>query len=455
MAFQDIRKSRKRLRPEEIRIVALLVIILSALLALNIYLARIVPGGEWLYLRWEGVHSFLDPDSASGLKYARTVPDGETILFVKHIDPYGTAVGQSVQQIVYGRNAFANEYAYILNDPFYIVLLYIPLVIIPNIVNWLLPSANVGFDLVRGIWMLLSEAALVFTVLFSFRLSEWQPPRWLYFILIGVGLFGFFSLNALTTASPTIFLGFLYLCILLALRSFSDELAGGLLFLVAYQWEVSALFFLVIIVFVIVNRRWNVLMGFGMSLVVLLIVSFLSNPDWGLPYIRAVLSDWYRTASLNLGSVLSVWFPAVKFPLSRIISVLLIAIVFLESIGAAQAPFRRVVWTAALALAAAPLVGFAMFPSNYVVLILPLAMIVALVWERWRRSKVLVVALVLVVAFLAPFGLYSQTILYYAPLYTQLLSVLPPVAAIIGLYWMRWWVLHSPRTWADQIGFHK
>src|SRR5215211_6780189 len=441
MAFQDIRKSLKRLRPEEVRVAALLVIILSALLALNIYVARIVPGGEWLYLRWEGVHAL---DSAPGLKYARTMPDGKTALFVTRMEPYCTEVGRAVQQIVYGRNAFANEYAYILNDPFYIVLLYIPLFIIPNIVNWLFPSAGAGFDLVRGIWMLFSEIILVFTVLFSFRLSEWEPPRWLYF-----------SLNALVTASPAIFLAFLCLCILLALRSHSDELAGGLLLLVAYQWEVSALFFLSVMMFVFVNRRWNVLMGLGMSLVVLLIVSFLANPGWGLPYIRAVLSDWYRSANVNLGSVLSNWFPTVKFSLSRFISILMIAIVCIESIGAAQAPFRRVVWTAALALAATPLIGLAMFTSNYVVFILPLVLIVALIWERWRRSKAPFVALILLAALLVPFGLYLQTISVYAPFHTQLLSVLPPVAAIVGLYWMRWWVLHSPRTWADQIGFRK
>jgi hypothetical protein len=383
------------------------------------------------------------------------MPDGPVELLVTRNEPYSRAVGQSVQQIVYGRNAFSNEYAYILNDPFYIVLLYIPLVLVPNAINWLLSSAFVGFDVVRGIWMLLSEIALVYTVLFSFRLSEWEPPRWLHFTFIVFGLAGFFSLNALVTASPTIFLGFLYLCILLALRAGSDELAGGLLVLVAYQWEVSALFFLVILVFVLANRRWNVLMGFGMALVVLLVISFLTNPGWGLPYIRAVLSDWYRSANLNLNSIASTWFPTVRFPISRAVSILAIVMVFIESVGAAQAPFRRVVWTAALALAATPLIGLAMFPSNYVVLILPLVLIVALIWERWTRSKVLVVVLVLLASLLVPFGLYVQTILRYAPLYTQLLTVVPPLATIMGLYWMRWWVLHPPRTWADQLGFYK
>jgi hypothetical protein len=457
MAFRDIRKSRKWLSAEEIRILIALLIVLAALFALNIYLARTLPGGEWVNLRWSGVRAFLGEttDTTPGDRYGRTMPGGKPVLYEKPVEPYGTEVAQSVQQIVYGRVAFASEYRYILNDPFYIVLLYTPLVIVPGVVNWLIPFANVGFELVRGIWMLLSEVALFFTVLLSFRLAEWQPPRWLFVGLMGLGLFGFFSLNALVTASPAIFMIFIIVCILLALRSFSDEPAGALLLLVAYQWEITGLFFLFILIFVIANRRWGVLAGFGMSLVILLIVSFLAYPGWGLAYIRAALSNFFQGYQINLGTILTEWFPTIRFSLGGVMSVIAIGVVIIESIGAIRTPFRRVMWTACLALAAMPLTGLAIFPSNFVVLIPTLVLVVALIWERWRRGRFLIVLLILTVVLIAPYALYYETVLVYAPLYTQLLSVLPPVAAIVGLYWMRWWVVHSPRTWADQIGFRK
>jgi hypothetical protein len=174
MAFQDIRKSRKRLSAEEIRIIALFLVVLAALLALNIYLARNLPAGEWLFLRWNGTRAFL----------------------VEKIEPYSTVIAERVQKIVYERKAFANEYRYVLSDPFYIILLYTPLVIIPDLVNWLFPGANVGFELMRGIWMLLAEIALIFSVVFSYWLSEWEPPRGLYFLLIAYGLFNFFYISA-------------------------------------------------------------------------------------------------------------------------------------------------------------------------------------------------------------------------------------------------------------------
>jgi hypothetical protein len=104
----------------------------------------------------------------------------------------------------------------------------------------------------------------------------------------------------------------------------------------------------------------------------MLIVSYLIHPGWGLPYIRAVISNFYQGANLNLNYIISTWFPIQPIPGARLISIVLVAIVFIEAVGAVQAHFRRVFWTASLALAATPLIGMAIFPSNYVVSFLSL-----------------------------------------------------------------------------------
>ena len=421
---------------EEIRLLILSLLALAGLFALNLYLARVLPGRELLFQRWLGARAFL----------------------VDKIEPYGAEVAQEVQLLAYnGRLAYSSEYPYALSDPFFIVLLYAPLAILREGVNLIFPSVDsiFGFSFVRAFWMFLSELALIGIVLHSVRLSEWGPPRWLFAALIIFGLFGYFSLNALAIGTPTVILIFLYLSILLALRSGYDELAGALLSLAAYQWEVGGLFFLFVLVLVISHRRWGVLTAFAMSVFVLLAISFLVNPNWGLPYIRAVLSNWYRTPFLNLASVLAVWFPQVPFNLGSIVSLLFGVIVFVEWIGAVHSHFQRIFWTACLSLAATPLVGFAIFPSNHVVLIPSLVLIVSLVWERWRRNRILMTIFVLSLAILVPFGVYLQTAVVYNRLYTSLLSILPPVATIVGLYWMRWWVVRSPRTWTDQIGVRK
>jgi len=442
MAFKDIRKSRKWLSIEEVRLLAVLLFILVVILSANIALARVLPGGEWFFMRWSGARAFLieQIDASRGVKGGRVMPEGGAVLLIQQVQPYGSEIARRTQQVAYDRMAFADEYTYVLNDPFYIVLLYIPLAFIRD------------FALARGIWMLLSEAALIGATLLALNLSEWQPPSWLYSLLLGYGLFHYFSFDALFTSTPAAFFIFIYLSILVALRAHSDELAGVLLSLVAYQWEVGGLFVLFIFVFVFANHRWGVLAGFGMSLFVLLVVSFLTDSGWGLPYIRAVLSDWYRSANLNFGHIFARWFPNSKIPAGQIVSIGLGIILFIEWLGSVEAHFRRVVWTAALSLAVTPLMGMAMFPSNYVVLILPFILILALIWERWRRYQVARIVLVFLFVVLIPFGLYIRTVLIYDPLVTDILVVLPPIAAVAGLYWMRWWVLHAPLTWSDQLG---
>ncbi|HEX9389594.1 MAG TPA: hypothetical protein VF918_24935 [Anaerolineales bacterium] len=445
MAFKDIRKSRKWLSAEEIRLLALLLFIFIAALAANIAVARLLPGGEWFFLRWSGARAFLiqQIEASRGLKGMRAMPDGPAVILVQEVQPYGTEIARHTQQVAYDRLAFADEYAFVLNDPFYIVLLYIPLAFFRD------------FALARGIGMLLAEAVLIGTVLLSLNLSEWQPPRWLYVLLLGYGLFHYFSFNALFTSTPAIFLTFLYLSILLALRSHSDELAGALLALVAYQWEVGGLFVLFILVFVFGNHRWAALAGFGMSLFVLLVVSFLTYSGWGLPYIRAVLSDWYRGANLNFSHLVLRWFPDLRIPVGQVVSIGLGVVLLIEWLDSVHAHFRRVVWTAALSLAATPLMGMAIFPSNYVVLILPFILILALFWERWKRYRGFFSVLLLLLVLLIPYALYIRTVLVYDPLIMDVLAVLPPIAAIAGLYWMRWWVLHAPLTWSDQLGVRR
>src|SRR5215207_4428240 len=442
MAFRDIRKSRKWLSAEELRLLALILLFLAALLAGNIALARILPGGEWLFLRWSGARAFLadQMESANGSKGGRDLSSGVLVIPDRQTEPYGTEIAQSTQEIAYGRPAFSSEYTYVLNDPFFIVLFYIPLALLRD------------FTLARAVWLLVAEAALIGTVVFAFRLSEWRPPGWLYGSLLGFGLLQYFSLNALVTATPAIILAFLYLSILLCLRSHFDELAGALLALVAYQWEVGGLFFLYMIVFIFANRRWHVLAGLAMALFVLLVVSFLTYPGWGLPYIRAVLSDWYRGENLNFGHILSTWLPNLRFSAGRAVSIGLGIILFVEWIGSVNEHFRRIVWTASLSLAATPLMGFAIFPSHHVVLILPFILILALVWERWQRYRVIRVVLLLLLMLFIPFGLYLRAVFIYDALITDLISVLAPVGAILGLYWMRWWVLHSPRALFNRIG---
>jgi hypothetical protein len=422
MAFKDIRKSSRLFTPADVGFVLGAFILVVALLVLDIYLARTLSGGEWLYLRWSGARAFL----------------------FEHIEPYGSVVAQRVQELAYGgRAAFLNEYPYALNDPFYIVLLYTPLALFSD------------FAIARGIWMLLSQAALIGIVSLSLNLSEWEPPLWMLVILMGLGLFSYFSISALLSASPAIFLTLIYLFILSALRSFSDELAGALLFLVAYQWEVGALFFLLVLVFVVMNRRWQVLIGFGMTLILLFLVSLITNGHWIIPYIRAVLFDWTRGITYTFVITLAYIFSGLSISIDKWITAAVSVTVLFEAIRSADEQARQVMWVAFLSLAMNPIMGFAIFPANYIALLPAAVLITALVWERWEDNRVVLSAFLIGLISFFYYGFYFETLGVSSQIYSELIIILPPILTVIGLYWMRWWVVRPPRIWADQLGARK
>lgn len=421
MVFRDIRKSQRFLSAVDIGFVLGLIVLIAVLLVLNIHLSRTYKGGEWLFLRWSGARAFM----------------------LESFEPYGSTVAQRVQNLVYGRGAYLNEYPYVLNDPFYIILLYVPLALFAD------------FTVAHGIWMFLSQAAVVGIILFSIRFAEWEPPPWVTLLVVGFGLFNAFSVHAFLSASPTALLTVIYLSILYALQSHADELAGASLFLVAYQWEVGALFFALILALVILNRRWGVLAGFLMTLLVLVTFSILVDSGWTINYFRAVLFDWRREADYTFGVTLSYVFPRLTVPPSLWITGAILVILFFETIRAVYAPFRHIAWLALLSLTLNPMVGFAIFPSDHIALLPAFVLVIALVWERWSRWRMLLSPLLLILVLGASHALFYQISISPARLYSDLLKILPPVLGTIGLYWMRWWAVRPPRLWADQLGVRK
>ncbi len=77
---------------------------------------------------------------------------------------------------------------------------------------------------------------------------------------------------------------------LYALQNQQDELAGALMVLAFFRWEVG-LFLTLIIWRVYYEKRSHVFYGFGMLIVVLLTISFLMNPSWVIPYLQSSLAD--------------------------------------------------------------------------------------------------------------------------------------------------------------------
>ncbi len=413
-------KKRPGLTPREIGLLVLIgltaVIVVSILAGVNIGLSRAVGGGGGFLVLWEGARTFI---FSLG-------------------QPYSDVVSSLTQQLAYGKAAGAGQNPYFLTMPFFLLLLYSPLAVIPD------PT------LARGVWLCLSEVALVGTALIYLRLIEWQPRSFFVVLFSLLSLFNFYAVDSLLEGSPSIILGLLFAGILFSYFTERDELAGALLALSLFSWEVSLPILILFFWRVSSEKRTRVITGLAMTLVILVALSFLLYPGWVLPYLTAVIGSIRSMFGMNSGSVIAAFLPANGILIARIMTVVLLLGLVYEVWLAQRADSRQFVWTACLALAVTPLLGQRTDMSNLVVIFPGLALIFASAANR-SRLGFLITALLFVIVLLLPWGYFVQGFILHDPRAWNYLFLFYPLFTIVGLYWTRWWFIRPPRTWLDQV----
>ena len=83
--------------------------------------------------------------------------------------------------------------------------------------------------------------------------------------------------------------------------------------------------------------------------------------------------------------------------------------------------------------------------ANLSILIIPLALIFAVIHDRWHKIAAFLTALLMLFVFLIPWALS----LIPTRIAQECAFLFLPLFTMIGLYWIRWWALHPPRIWTD------
>ncbi|RJP54571.1 MAG: DUF2029 domain-containing protein [Anaerolineaceae bacterium] len=391
-------------------------ILAAGLVTLNWWLAGQFGTGADFLPAWNGARAFLFEDA----------------------NPYGGTIAESMQRAIYGRASRAGEHPFALDVPFPLLILFFPLALIPD-PTW-----------ARAVWLTLSEIGLVLLVIFSLRLTDWTPRRWFSVLLLAFALAWFFSVSALLDGSFSILLTLALVGALFSMRGFKDELAGFLLAITAMKWEMTLLPWVLLILAVLTARRWRVFIGTAMTWFVLGAIAFLIYPDWFWPYARAAAANWRADDLLTPTRFLSEWIPNFGASLSLLIVSVLLLILVIEWFSALRGKdYRRVVWVFALAIAATPLLGFSNTFANLAPLVFSFAFILPFAWERWEKRPYLILTIIVFLFFVFPLGIRYLSVPTF--LADGLIFLLPPVLTLLGLYWVRWYVVHPPRTWLDGV----
>lgn len=422
MSFQDFQKAPNRLTLRDIGFLILagiiIVLVLYGMVVANNYLAQFLPGGGEFYLLRTGGRSFL----------------------FDHIEPYSGSVSERVQEQIYGRSAVLGEDLYILDIPFHIFMLFFPLALIPD-----------AF-ITRTIWMTLSEIALAGLLVFGFRLIGRRVPI-VFLALISIASFAsFYMYSTLLDSSLAALLGLAYAGILISLRAGLDEMAGALIAVCAFQWEIGGLFLLLVAAWVFWERRWRVFASAGMVAFVLLVISLLLYPSWILPFLQAAWASFRTSSGHSTYDILVQLWPRFGSLIAYVLTAFLIVTLGYEWRAARKAHFNRLVWVACLTVAAIPLLGYRIEMDQLLPLTFPVMLIIVISRERWQKLGNGIAVLLLLFFFGLPWLLYTRGALLELSLpVDDLLYLFWPVFAVIGLYWVRWWMIRPPRTWLDSF----
>jgi len=386
-------------------------ILFGVLMAANLALSRLVPGGGEFLGVWSGVHGFL----------------------FERFEPYSLRLAPRLQM-----GLLVGERTYFPALPFFLLLLYFPFALLP-------PLAA------RALWMLLSEMALVGMAMLSLKLSQWKPPRPLCLAIGLLYVFSFYSTAALLEGSLTPLLGLLYVTTLAALQAGRYELAGALLTLSLFRWEVGLPFLLLVAWRVFSKKHWRVLAGSAMLLILLFLVSLMVYPRgrWFLPFLIAVFAMLRAPFGITSVSAWAGLWPAHGERLAYALALALAILLIYESALARAADFRRFLWTSCLALTITPLLGFRSELSDLSSLSPALALIFAAAADRWKQSMWLVAGLWFL-ALALPWAVFLRRAALGASFSSDMLFLFYPLFNLIGLYWTRWWFLRPPRTWLEQ-----
>ncbi|MBN2386752.1 MAG: DUF2029 domain-containing protein [Anaerolineales bacterium] len=391
--------------------------ILGGLIWANTVYARQNPGEKAFLIPWLAGRTFLSY--------------GES--------PYGEPASQRAQVIYYGRLAEAGEDPLRLYLPFYIELGYLPFSLIPD------------YALARGLFTLVIEIALIGLAILSLRLTGWRPGRLLLPFFFLLFLLWPPVLRLLLDAKPVIFAALAAAGVLATLRAEQDEVAGGLLVLVACQPDIAAVFLLFIVWWIAYSHRWRVIWGFLMVVVVLSAFAFFLLPDWFMPFLRGLYSLVRHNPGLSPGRIMADWWPAIGTRLGWLLTAGLAVVLFLEWRFARDKSWRHFLWTVCLTLAVSPLIGIPISLDYYAFLMLPLTLLLALFNERWGRPRGWGVGGYVMILLLALFWSWFSLLDAFdafAALPATLFLIFP-FFLLVGLYWVRWWAIRPPRTWLE------
>lgn len=333
------------------------------------------PGHNDFMSRWEGARSF----------------------WIDHLNPYGDEASLNIQKRIYGRAVVEGEDPGFFAYPMYTAVLVWPLV-------------YMDYAWASAIWMVLLATFLIGSLFFLLDLFKWRIESWLLGVLCIWVLFFYYSARGLILGQVGVVVYFLELVTLWALIKDKNTLAGIALAISTVKPQMGFLIVPFFLLWGLRYRRWKFIVSFGVTMLVLLVVSFVLQPSW--------LGDWLKqlgnyTSYTALGSpvwIITSYYLHLGNWAELLISGLLGLSMLVTWYWVLRGHPEQFMWASVMTLTVTHLIAPRTATPHYVVFIIPLMFYFAMLVQRNRRRGNFWVALWLLVLLVVPWVHFLLTV---------------------------------------------
>lgn len=375
------------------------------------------PGGSDFLPRWVGVRKFL----------------------MEGVSPYSAETTAEIQRMFYGRPARASEDQVLFVYPFYSIFIFGPFALIPD------------YNTARAVWMTMLELCIVAIVMISILLNRWRLSTPMLGGLLLFAALWYYSIRPLINANASLLIALLVAAAFLSIRSGHDALAGFLLALSSIKPQMVILLILLTLLWSASSRRWVLFWSVVGNILLLSAITSLLIPDWIWQNLVQVFAYPRYTLPTTPGEIFTLWVPGVGKQLGWGLTILLTGTLIWEARLAWGKEAYWFVWTSCLTLTATQLIGIPTATENYMILFPAVVMVFAAWDEQWGPLGRALIWISCLGLFFGVWWLFLSTLVVgEQPVQSPTLFFPLPVFLLVGLYWVRWWVLRPEQPLLDR-----
>jgi hypothetical protein len=275
---------------------------------------------------------------------------------------------------------------------------------------------------------------------------DWKPSLIIQGVILLFSLLWYHALRGIVNGNAVILIALILTSVFYLIKTNRDQAAGILLAVTTIKPHLVVLLIVFVVLWAFIQKRNQLLIWFFGTMLLLMGFGWLLIPNWILQNFWEILRYPDYNPAGTLAAALGEWFPGRKTGLKWSIAAVLGSLLILEWRNIKDGSQRRFLWTGMLTIVVSQWIGIQTDPGNFILLFPAIILIISVLAKKWKDRETIIVGISLSILFVGLWVLFISTIQRsYQPVQNPIMFLPLPGLCLIGLYWIKWWVVSSNR----------